>query len=129
MLNRRTRRDRTSEGARDRGLLLGPGIHEIGGRLSILFAPCFNPKDDQSSEGGLWSRVQSHIIQLRKGGDPANPADWSPPSAILKADGTPLGRVGLPNISLDMTYFTSAVRAITPGLSAISLRPARWAIR
>lgn len=106
VLNRRTRRDRTSEGRVIAGCYWAPEIHEIGGRLSILFAPCFNPKDDQSSEGGLWSRVQSHIIQLRKGGDPANPADWSPPSAILKADGTPLGRVGMPNISLDMTYFT-----------------------
>lgn len=106
LLNRRTRRDRTGEGRVIAGCYWAPEIHEIGGRLSILFAPCFNPVDDKSNEGGQWSRVESHIMQLRDGGDPANPADWSPPSAIRKADGTPLGRAGMANISLDMTYFT-----------------------
>ena len=106
LLNRRTRADRTAEGRVIAGCYWAPEIHEIGGRLSILFAPCFNPKDDQSSQGGEWSQVQSHIIQLREGGDPANPADWSKPAAIRKADGTPLGRPDMAaNISLDMSYF------------------------
>ncbi|WP_322966199.1 family 43 glycosylhydrolase [Sphingomonas fuzhouensis] len=106
LLNRRTRHDRTAEGRMIAGCYWAPEIHEIGGKLSILFAPCFNPKDDQSSEGGAWSTVQSHIIQLREGGDPANPADWSKPAAIRKADGSPLGRADMPaNISLDMSYF------------------------
>jgi GH43 family beta-xylosidase len=107
LLNRRTRRDRTVEGRVIAGCYWAPELHEIGGKLSILFAPCFNPKDDQSNEGGEWLRVESHIIQLRDGGDPANPADWSRPAAIRKADGTPLGRAEMPaNISLDMSFFT-----------------------
>jgi GH43 family beta-xylosidase len=107
LLNRRTRRDRTSEGRVIAGCYWAPEIHEIGGKLSILFAPCFNPDDDRSNAGGAWSRVASHIIQLREGGDPANPADWSMPAAIRKADGTPLGRAEMPaNISLDMSFFT-----------------------
>ncbi len=112
LLNRRTRRDRTTEGRVIAGCYWAPEIHEIGGKLSILFAPCFNPKDDQSNEGGVWSRVASHLIQLREGGDPANPADWSRPAAIRKADGTPLGRAEMPtNISLDMSFFTVGERA------------------
>ncbi|WP_051272755.1 family 43 glycosylhydrolase [Sphingomonas phyllosphaerae] len=112
LLNRRTRRDRTTEGRVIAGCYWAPEIHEIGGKLSILFAPCFNPKDDQSNEGGAWSRVASHLIQLRDGGDPANPADWSRPAAIRKADGTPLGRAEMPaNISLDMSFFTVGKRS------------------
>lgn len=112
LLNRRTRGDRTTEGRVIAGCYWAPEIHEIGGKLSILFAPCSNPKDDQSNEGGAWSRVASHIIQLRDGGDPANPADWSRPAAIRKADDTPLGLAEMPaNISLDMSFFTVGARA------------------
>jgi GH43 family beta-xylosidase len=109
LLNRRTRRDRTAEGRVIAGCYWAPELHEIGGRLSILFAPCFNPKDATSNEGGAWSTVESHVIQLRDGGDPANPADWSKPAAIRKADGARLGRAEMPdNISLDMSYFEVA---------------------
>ncbi len=108
LLNRNTRGDRTTEGRVIAGCYWAPEIHEIGGKLSILFAPCFNPFDSQSTQGGEWYTVQAHIMQLRDGGNPANPADWSRPSAILKADGTPLGRSEFGrNISLDMTYFES----------------------
>ncbi|WP_343525536.1 family 43 glycosylhydrolase [Sphingomonas sp.] len=107
LLNRLTRRDRTAEGRVIAGCYWAPEIHEIGGKLSILFAPCFNPQDDQSNQGGDWSTVAAHIIQLRDGGDPANPADWSRPAAIRKTDGSPLGRAEMPaNISLDMSFFT-----------------------
>ncbi len=106
LLNRRTRKDRTAEGRVIAGCYWAPELHEIGGRLSILFAPCFNPADDQSNERGDWSTVEAHVIQLRDGGNPANPADWSKPAAVRKQDGSPLGRTAFPkNISLDMSYF------------------------
>lgn len=112
LLNRVTRRDRTVEGRVIAGCYWAPELHEIGGRLSILFAPCFNPKDNQANSDGSWDTVTSHIMQLRPGGDPANPADWSRPAAILKRDGTSLGREGFPrNISLDMSYFESRGQA------------------
>lgn len=109
LLNRRTRRDRTVEGRVIAGCYWAPELHEIGGKLSILFAPCFNPKDSTSNEGGAWFTVESHIMQLRDGGDPANPADWSRPATIHKADGARLGRAEMPsNISLDMSYLEVA---------------------
>ncbi|MGE7206257.1 family 43 glycosylhydrolase [Sphingomonas sp. NPDC019816] len=112
LLNRLTRRDRTVEGRVIAGCYWAPELHEIGGRLSILFAPCFNPRDEGSNVGGAWNTVASHIMQLRPGGDPADPADWSRPAAILKQDGTPLGREGFArNISLDMSYYESGGRA------------------
>jgi GH43 family beta-xylosidase len=112
LLNRLQRRDRTVEGKVIAGCYWAPELHEIGGKLSILFAPCFNLADDQSNETGSWSTVQSHIMQLRDGGDPANPADWSRPAAILKADGSALGRPEFPrNISLDMSYFEAGGRS------------------
>jgi GH43 family beta-xylosidase len=88
------------------GCYWAPELHEIGGRLSILFAPCFNPLDDRSNERGDWSTVEAHVMQLRDGGNPANPADWSKPAAVRKQDGSPLGRTAFSkNISLDMSYF------------------------
>ncbi|ADU14324.1 family 43 glycosylhydrolase [Asticcacaulis excentricus] len=112
LLNRLTRAERTKEGRVIAGCYWAPEIHEIGGRLSILFAPCFNPYNDQSNEKGAWSTVEAHIMQLREGGDPANPADWSQPAAVRKPDGTPLGRAEYTkNISLDMSYFESGGQA------------------
>jgi len=106
LLNRRTRKDRTAEGRVIAGCYWAPELHQIGGRLSILFAPCFNPVDSQSNERGDWSTVEAHVMQLRDGGNPANPADWSKPAAVRKQDGSPLGRTAFSkNISLDMSYF------------------------
>lgn len=108
LLNRTTRMDRTAEGKVIAGCYWAPEIHEIGGKLSILFAPCFNPGNDQSNQDAAWYTVQAHIMQLRDGGDPAEPADWSAPRAVLKGDSSALGRTGTGrNISLDMTYFES----------------------
>ncbi len=109
LLNRRTRRDRTAEGRTIAGCYWAPELHDIGGKLSILFAPCFNPRDDTSNQDGAWFTVESHIMQLRDDGDPANPEDWSKPAAVRKADGTRLGRPEMKsNISLDMSYFEVA---------------------
>jgi GH43 family beta-xylosidase len=105
LLNRWTRGDTTTDGRTIAGCYWAPEIHEIDGTLSILFSPCFNSGDPQANDGADWTTVQSHIMQLRDGGDPANPADWSKPAAVLTADGKPLGRDGVRNISLDMTYF------------------------
>jgi len=123
LLNRWTRRDTTTDGRTIAGCYWAPEIHEIGGKLSILFSPCFNSGNSQSNDGADWQTVQSHIMQLRDGGDPANPADWSKPAAVLTADGSPLGRDGYRNISLDMTYFeangqayyTWSQRYVSPG--------------
>jgi len=105
LLNRYTRRDTTTDGRTIAGCYWAPEIHEIGGKLSILFSPCFNSGNPQANDGADWTTVQSHIMQLRDGGDPANPDDWSKPAAVLTPDGAPLGRPGVRNISLDMTYF------------------------
>jgi GH43 family beta-xylosidase len=106
LLNRNIRRDGTAEGRTIAGCYWAPELHEIGGKLSILFAPCFNPKDDISNKDAAWFTVESHIMQLRDGGDPADPDEWSKPAAVRKADGTRLGRSGMKNnISLDMSYF------------------------
>ncbi|ESQ83626.1 hypothetical protein ABENE_20150 [Asticcacaulis benevestitus DSM 16100 = ATCC BAA-896] len=106
LLNRRVYKDRTLEGRVIAGCYWAPELHEIGGRLTILFAPCFNSKDDQSNEDGLWSTVEAHMMQLREGGDPAKRADWSKPAAVRRANGASLGRTEFGrNISLDMSYF------------------------
>jgi GH43 family beta-xylosidase len=112
LLNRDTRRDTTSDGRVIAGCYWAPEIHEVGGRLSILFAPCFNSQDPQSSSGADWTTVEAHIMQLRDGGDPAVPGDWSKPQPVLAADGSPLGRAGYDGgISLDMTYFEADGKA------------------
>ncbi|WP_022879013.1 LamG-like jellyroll fold domain-containing protein [Microbacterium sp. B19] len=111
LLNRYTRRDTTTDGRTIAGCYWAPEIHEIGGKLSILFSPCFNENDTTSNEGGSWTTVQSHIMQLKDGGDPGNPDDWSKPAAVLTAAGQPLGRDGYRNISLDMTYFEANGKA------------------
>ena len=67
-----------------------PELHEIGGKLYILFGLC----------PGKWTRVQSYIMGCS--GDPMNAADWDEAHPVIKRDGTPLTEGG---ISLDMTYF------------------------
>ncbi len=106
LLNRFTRGDTTTEGRKIAGCYWAPELHEIGGKLSILFAPCFNPNDRNSPNDGAWFTVQAHIMQLKDGGDPANPADWSKPAPVLKSNGNALGNEAFgSNISLDMSYF------------------------
>ncbi len=68
-----------------------PELHEIGGKLYILYAI-----------GDVWSQVQSHIMELKEGGDPTVKEDWKEPVRVTKKDGSNLYDEG---ITLDMTYF------------------------
>lgn len=66
-----------------------PEFHVIGDDLYILFAVA----------GKEWG-PQSHIMKLKKGGNPVNEADWCDPVRVVKSDGSPLCQ----GITLDMTY-------------------------
>lgn len=71
-----------------------PEFHVIGGKLSILFAV-----------GGKGEFLpQSHIIQLKPGGDILDPESWSDPVRIKRPNGEYLV-TGKGHITLDMTYF------------------------
>ena len=76
-----------------------PEFHVIGGELYILFAV----------SGKKWG-PQCHLMKLKKGGSIINPADWTDPVRIRKADGSFLADEG---ITLDMTYIK------TPGCSYV----------
>ncbi len=76
------------------GLLWAPEFHEIDGRLYIFHA----------ATPGEFFWEESHVMQLRAGGDPMCRADWSKPHMVMKKDGTPLCEAGKV-ISLDMTTF------------------------
>jgi GH43 family beta-xylosidase len=83
------------------GCFWAPEYHEIEGRLSILFMPCYGTTPD------MWTGRAS-IMQLKQDAsgadlDPAVPANWTKPSRVLRADGSDLNQ--LAGISLDMTYF------------------------
>lgn len=83
-----------------------PEIHEIDGRLTILF---------MAGYGSVWSNGKSVYMQLKQDEngydlDPSDPNNWTAPKAILRSDGSALatdanGNVGM---SLDMTYFQDA---------------------
>lgn len=68
-----------------------PELHEIGGKLYILYA-----------KGGSWDQVQSQLMELKEGGDPTVRADWEDPKPVTRKDGSALYDKG---ITLDMTYF------------------------
>lgn len=76
------------------GLLWAPEFHEINGRLYIFHA----------ATPGEFFREESHIMELREGGNPACREDWSAPRRIVKKDGSDLCEAGK-TISLDMTCF------------------------
>ncbi len=76
------------------GLLWAPEFHEIDGRLYIFHA----------ATSGEFFREESHIMELREGGDPMLRSDWSRPQRIVKADGSELCEAGKV-ITLDMTCF------------------------
>lgn len=95
--------DENAAGQPITGSFWAPELHEIGGRLSILFMPSYN---------SIWSDGASAIMQLKKDEqgfdlDPTKPENWTVPKTVTRADGRPLsinarGGIGM---SLDMTYF------------------------
>lgn len=76
------------------GLLWAPEFHEINGRLYIFHA----------ATPGEFFREESHVMELREGGNPANRADWSAPKRVVKKDGSDICEAGR-EITLDMTCF------------------------
>lgn len=77
-----------------KGLLWAPEFHEIEGRLYIFLA----------LTSGEFFCEESHIMELRKGGNPSNKADWSAPKRVVKKDGSDICEAGK-EITLDMTCF------------------------
>lgn len=80
-----------------------PEIHEINGRLTILF---------MAGYGSNWTNGKAVYMQLKKDGngydmDPSVAADWEAPHAITRLNGDPLALDASHNVgmSLDMTYF------------------------
>ncbi len=80
-----------------KALLWAPEFHEIGGRLYIFHAAT---PDDFFGE-------QSHVMALKKGGNPIVASDWEPSRRIVKKNGDPLYTLG---ITLDMTVFSDCGR-------------------
>ena len=76
-------------------LLWAPELHTIGEDLYIFHA----------ATPGEFLCEESHVMKLRRGGNPTNRADWSAPKRVVKKDGSYLCEEGKV-ISLDMTVFS-----------------------
>lgn len=97
------RGDKDSEGQPINHSFWAPEIHEINGRLTILF---------MAGYGNQWTNGKSVYMQLKQDAnghdlDPTQAQNWEAPVPIYRPDGKPLattasGGVGM---SLDMTYF------------------------
>lgn len=74
------------------GLLWAPEFHVIKDTLYIFHA----------ATPGEFFHEESHVMKLRKGGNPVCKEDWSRPARVVKKDGTYLCEAGK-TISLDMT--------------------------
>ncbi|WP_236736667.1 family 43 glycosylhydrolase [Bifidobacterium longum] len=104
--------DKDSEGNAIMHSFWAPEIHEIDGRLTILF---------MAGYGNTWSNGKSVYMQLKQDADghdldPTDPDNWTVPTPIYRNDASLLngnkqlaatasGGVGM---SLDMTYFQDA---------------------
>lgn len=112
--------DLNSEGRAMTGCFWAPELHVIGGRLSVLFMPCFdgeptNPDGTANNRAGkpdMWTG-SCHIMQLKQTADgrdldPRDPANWDAPAPILTPSGGPLNPVQ--RISLDMTVIQDSGR-------------------
>ena len=88
-------------------LLLDSSTYEdIGG---LLWAPEFHIIEDDlyifhAATPGEFYYEESHVMKLRRGGNPICAADWSRPRRVVKKDGSYLCEAGK-TISLDMTNF------------------------
>ncbi|MCQ2524502.1 MAG: family 43 glycosylhydrolase [Lachnospiraceae bacterium] len=76
------------------GLLWAPEFHIINGRLYIFHACTPEPFFEE----------ESHVMELKEGGNPINKDDWSRPKRVVKADGSDICEAGK-EITLDMTEF------------------------
>lgn len=76
------------------GLLWAPEFHEINGKLYIFHA----------ATPGEFFWEESHVMELREGGNPACKEDWSAPKRVVRADGSDICEAGK-EITLDMTCF------------------------
>ena len=77
-----------------KGLLWAPEFHEIEGKLYIFLA--LTP--------GEFFCEESHVMELRKGGNPSVKDDWSAPKRVVRKDGTDICEAGK-EITLDMTCY------------------------
>lgn len=105
--------DLNAEGRPMTGCFWAPELHVIGGKLSVLFMPCFdgpyvNPDgtpNDRAGKPDMWTG-SCHIMQLKQHSDgtdfdPREPENWTVPEPILDPDGETLNPIQ--RISLDMT--------------------------
>ena len=112
--------DLNSEGRMMTGCFWAPELHSIGGKLSILFMPCFdgavtNPDGTPNNRAGkpdMWTG-SCHIMQLRQDSDgndldPREPENWTVPEPITGPEGEPLNPIQ--RISLDMTVIVDSGR-------------------
>lgn len=114
--------DKNSEGRPMTGCFWAPELHVIGGKLSILFMPCFDGEEINPDTGeanpragkpDMWTGC-CHIMQLGKNADgtdkwPGDPKNWDAPRPIVRTDGSKLNPIR--RISLDMTTFTDGGRS------------------
>ena len=76
-------------------LLWAPEFHVINDRLYVFHAG--TPQ--------AFFEEQSHVMALKKGGNPMKPSDWEMPVRVLKKDGSYLYEYSGQGITLDMTEF------------------------
>jgi len=76
------------------GLLWAPEFHDVNGKLYIFHA----------CTPGEFFWEESHIMELKEGGNPINREDWSRPKRVVKADGSDICEAGK-EITLDMTCY------------------------
>lgn len=76
------------------GLLWAPEFHELNGRLYIFHA----------ATPGEFYWEESHVMELKEGGNPVCKEDWSAPKRVVRPDGSDICEAGK-EITLDMTCF------------------------